>query len=364
MYHTRTIHSVTVGDVECELQHEPVDGSELTAQVGDNLVVAYLVYDDDNRLEDLMGDCMGKLYSFERHSRDIGAGLTALGNTSDGEPDLDEVWDKHSEEATKRYLNKVRLENSFQDVRSKLDIPDLKSWPNCMEALSRDCSLNDWYNVEYNDTMEEVLTHMWAEPEFFPGDRDAQTLACYDHSGQHWSLSGQGMQCRWDTSNRAGVWVPDDYLRKELDDVAPRAAYTFVRGTSWIRGTGKSYQLVSVSWEGDKPTINGIEFSDDAAPLHAKAREIADLAPAPSQRQIAWGREQMARVYCQQFLDTYNDIISGQVFGCVVETFDLNGVQVEEDACWGFVGDYAEESLKAEFFEPACVTAAKVGDCV
>ena len=69
-----------------------------------------------------------------------------------------------------------------------------------------------------NQYVGDVLEKMWSEPAYFPGDRDAQLLSCYDHGGQLWSLSGAGMQCRWDTSNKAGVWVPDEYLRKQLDD--------------------------------------------------------------------------------------------------------------------------------------------------
>jgi len=72
--------------------HEPVDGAELTTQVGDKIVVAYLVYDNDQSPEDLLGDCMGKLYNFRRDSDTAGDGLNALGNTSYGEPDLDRVW--------------------------------------------------------------------------------------------------------------------------------------------------------------------------------------------------------------------------------------------------------------------------------
>jgi len=345
--------------------HEPVDGSELTAQVGDKIVVAYLVYDNDQSPEDLLGDCMGKLYNFRRDSDTVGDGLNALGNTSYGEPDLDRVWSNHSDEVTRRYLAKIRKDYSFRDVKERLNDGTIISWRGVLKMLADeiDC-VSNWDRVEFEDEMEDTLTQMWAEPEFFPGDQDAQVLDCYDHSGQHWSLSGQGMQCRWDTSNRAGVWVPDDCLRKELDETAQQAVYALVGGTSWVRGTGKSYQLLEVKWSDDTHNEQvSVKFSDDPSELHALAREIVVGKPKPTVKQLRWGRAEQARIYCKQFLSIYNDIISGRVYGCVVETFDLEGERLEDDACWGFTGDYAEECLKSDYFEPACATV-KVGDCV
>lgn len=275
MQRTRTIHSVTVGETECELQHEPVSGSELTARVGENLVVAYLVYDSGNDIEDLMGECMGKLLSFHRYSSDIAEGMRALGKTSDGDLDLDRVWNSHGEEAAKRYLAKVRKDYSFRDVRERLNDAGIISWEGALSMLSDEIDVvSNWDRVEYENEMEEVLYQMWAEPEFFPGDPDAQVLACYEHGGQHWSLSGQGPQDRWDTSNFAGVWVPDSNLREELDTVAPTAARAFVRGV------GKSYQLVHVLWADDEPTLVKLELYDDASALWGKARRIAESQKA------------------------------------------------------------------------------------
>lgn len=292
MFKSRTVNSIIVNDIECEVQHEHVHGSELTAQVGDKIVVAYLVYDNDCCLDDLMGDCVGKLYSFHRHSRDISEGLEALGNNSEGEADLDAVWGNHEATAVSRYLAKVRKDYSFAEVREKLDDPEMRGWAQVLEALTHDVNgVSDWDQVEYEDAMQAVLEEMWAEPAYFPGDRDAQVLACYEHGGQSWSLSGEGMQCRWDTSNKAGVFVPDTCLKEQLD-------------------------------------------SDE------KAGE---------------DRVAQARIYCKQFLESYNNIVNGAVYGCVVKTFDLDGTQTDEDACWGFVGsDYAEATLKSEYFEATC----------
>lgn len=43
-------------------------------------------------------------------------------------------------------------------------------------------------------------------------------LSRYSHRGDHWSLMGKGIQCRWDTTTFAGVWVPVGlaYIYKDL----------------------------------------------------------------------------------------------------------------------------------------------------
>ena len=301
----RTTYLEDVDGVDCELTFEPIEWIDMhKAKVGDKYVVAYCVQDNDYRdIEDLMGDCMGKLYSFHRDAGrdDHSNGLEALGNTRDGERDLDSVWDKHWKVATERLIARLRMKHELADIAAMYDGTQYEDTYQDQEAyvgkcLRADCNDNDWYNVTYSDDLEAVLCEMWSEPEFFPGDKDARLLACYDHGGQVWSLSGGGMQCRWDTSNSAGVWVPDEYLRKQLDD-------------------------------------------DES-----EGKDRAD----------------QARTYCEQFLDTYNDIISGNVFGCVAEWFDEDGTSIDHYSCWGFIGDdYAKEALKSEFFDPTCERLAK-----
>jgi len=209
-----TVITDSIDDTEFELTFEPV-GSPMKAKVGDTIVVGYLSYDTDCRdVEDLMGDCMGKLLSFHKHARsDHAEGLAALGRNQYGDPD----------------------------------------------------------------------------PDITP-DRDAVLLDCYEHGGQMWSVSGGGMQCRWDTARGAGVWVPDDCLRSQLDD---------------------------------------------------DEREGKDRAA-------------QAVIYAKQFLNSYNDIINGNVYGVVIETYDLDGGHTNSDHCWGYIGsEYAEDELKSQF-EYAC----------
>jgi len=346
-----------------ELEFEPT-GNILKTKVGDKVVIAYLVQDSDFDPGDI-GDCMGKLLSFHRHSKDIAEGLTALGKDSDGEPDLDAVWDEHWEAATRRYVAMAMRDATPDQIIEQFE-EDPCGMPEAAEVardlLERDCvGVSRWDRVLYEESMLQVLLEMWSEPEYFPGDPDAQVLDCYDHSGQHWSLSGGGMQCRWDTASGAGVWLPDDCLRKELDSAQHQAVYALVESTTWVRRTGKSYQLLRVEWKDETHCEKvHVRFSDDASELHKEAEELAQGRPEPTPKQLRWGREQQAAIYAQQFLDEFNAIISGDVYGCVVETFELEGDQIESEACWGFVqSDYAEESLKDCFFDPTCAALAK-----
>jgi len=294
----RTVITEDVEGVECEMSFEPIEWIDMhKAKTDEHIVVGYCVQDDYRDIDDMIGDCMGKLYSFHRHASrdDHQEGLRALGNDRDGSADLDKVWEMHSGEAVRRYIEAVLkreeleflLEN-FEQRDSDYERRDGETPEDTARRYLQcdidDSTYNGWAYVEYESVMQDVLTEMWDEPAYFPGDPYARVLACYDHSGQHWSLSGRGMQCRWDTSNQAGVWVPDDCLRKEIESLP--------------------------------------EAERDAA----------------------------ATKFCEQFLGVYNDVINGNVFGIVVEWFDSDGKLYGNNHCWGHIGSkWAEEALKELF---------------
>jgi hypothetical protein len=57
-----------------------------------------------------------------------------------------------------------------------------------------------------------------------------------------------------------------------------------------------------------------------------------------------WMREQAA-VACKEYTNWSN----GDVFGVCVDTFNSEGEQIEDDACWGYIGsEYAESVLKEQ----------------
>lgn len=302
----RTTFTEDFNGVDYEIDYEAV-GDILKEKVGDKVVIGYLTYDEDYDDEDydssdMMCDGDGGMISFHRSNRDNHAkGLEALGNNSDGEPDLEAVYCKHEAVATDRYVAAVFTKYSLEDLLVEFhgdfefdQLPDESDTDFVTRALRTDSAYNNWDNTIYDETFKSVLGEMWYEDEFFPGNPDAQLLSVYSHGGEHWSLSGEGMQCQWDTNNSAGVWIPSGYQSTELEKL-----------------------------------------------------------PAPERRK-------KAREYAQQFLDTFNEINSGQVFGVVVQTYEEDGTEINMDSCWGFVGSKsAEEALRDDYFKPECERLAK-----
>lgn len=185
------------------------------------------------------------------------------------------------------------------------------------------------------------------------GDKDpdskpdpyAVLLDTYEHGQTAWSVHGGGMQCQWDTTSEAGVWVPDDYCREHIHYSAMKAllpdgcraeyAYDYETGKNKIvahtpagkveRRTYKSFVTAM------RAVARIIGFKFDKEKLEQAAREEA--------------------IKCaKQACDAFSDWGNGVCYGVCVEVFDGDGGQVAEDTCWGYIGsEHAEESLKMEF---------------
>lgn len=81
---------------------------------------------------------------------------------------------------------------------------------------------------------------------------------------------------------------------------------------------------------------------------------VRDLGPLD----VAWAAE----MYAEGVLKEYQDWCNGNVYGCVVETFEKGDDDdwglISDDSCWGFIGsDYAEQTLLDEYFKPAVKAA-------
>lgn len=61
-----------------------------------------------------------------------------------------------------------------------------------------------------------------------------------------------------------------------------------------------------------------------------------------------WPNYSQAKTAAKSLIDEWNKYLSGDVYGCVKETFNKKKVQLDQDSCWGFYGyDYALECLKS-----------------
>lgn len=187
------------------------------------LVLGYLIEDGDcgNPLED--SDGSGRIYSAHRHAggNDHYDMQQALG--------LNRYWDP--------------------DTDHELVEPEaVRAHPE-IEWLDR--------NISYA-AIEPALREAWntLRDEGKIGNPYAVLLDCYDHGGQHWSLSGGGPRCRFDTAGGAGVWVPDPCCLEHIEAFAEPerraeavkcAEQALVEYNAWL--AGECYGVVVCTYE-------------------------------------------------------------------------------------------------------------------
>ena len=209
----------------------------------------------------------------------------------------------------------------------------------------------DRRNMSREDRNELRSAMGWDEYDTrIPGTKQnpyAVALDVYSHSGDSWSLAGMGMQCQWDTSHNAGVWIPDPCCVEHIEYEAR------------IRLLPEGCK---VSYERRGEEINVITLTMPDGSKHGGYKSFVTAVRAASRRlgvkldksmYLQKARE-VARECAQQAVDEYNKYISGDAYGVCVEIFspvDENREEFENDgdgeACWGFLGsDYAEQELK------------------
>lgn len=350
--------------------HTPSDYHEvLTTQVGTYTVIGYLAHDNDcpHPLEDCdgMGYVVGR-GKYETRSHDESELFKALGLDQYGGRDVShaavearvqaqyKAWvDSLTAESVASLVPRgydpiaflVALANQTMDPdyeaadylvdagRDTFDYPDYLAWRDIYDGTWDEVAagLPD-LGLDWDKAWEEA----WEAGEI--GDPDAVLLDVYDHSGLAWSISGDGMQCRWDTSSGAGVWLPDAAARDEIQRRARVYDHAYIsrrRGAKFALHNRQGHTLAT---------------GDDWGALWTWATEIADRCEAAGIAGTGRGRAIAAEELAEQALDSYNAWLSGDCWGTCVETYDENDELVEDDACWGFVGgDWAQEELKSQF---------------
>lgn len=72
-------------------------------------------------------------------------------------------------------------------------------------------------------------------------------LDYYEHGSGHWSLSGEGNQCRWDSSSMAGIMIweesPKNMGAKTLADRAKDARSSLELYNDWANGYGLYFSI-------------------------------------------------------------------------------------------------------------------------
>jgi hypothetical protein len=117
------------------------------------------------------------------------------------------------------------------------------------EQLSKYCEL-----LGYDEETREQIR---------PSHPLAVAIDKYEHSGVAYSLHGEGMQCRWDTSSIWAIWYPDDCVmddikrfktkkaqRKRAIELARQACELF---NQWANG--ETYIIVKETYDKNKKQI-------------------------------------------------------------------------------------------------------------
>jgi hypothetical protein len=201
-------------------------------------------------------------------------------------------------------------------------------------------------------SMQEALgldTDWSPNPDAKP-NKYAVLLDVYDHGGQVYSISGEGMQCRWDTARGGAVWVPDDCAREEVDRRAKVYAFGFVLAPGFLRT--KHYQAILEAPGQPQKNLGSFEHWHEAFQALEAAKKAGKFGHARKEqleRGLLRAKEDVAR----GVLETYNEWLSGDVYGIVCQAFVVNEAGMLEaegpdDSCWGFYGhEYAEQELKS-----------------
>jgi hypothetical protein len=303
-YRTRKVSEIDVDGLTAELSFEPscvMSYMEHKIEKQGGLVaVGYLVDDHDvgNPLDDCDG--MGHIYSSHRHSGQHAKMQDVLGLDSDWQRDLSlRVVECEAESALKE-LVRTRFQVDLVAFILECANNNGMSRDQAIEYFADDFTgqlpyhKETWLTEKVRElvTWDSLLDEAWqlARLSGQVGDPYTVMLDCYEHGGQVWSVTGSGPQCLFDTARGAGVWVPDQCLREELDSIK---------------------------------TNEGID---------AARTKVVEFA--------------------RQALGSYNAWLAGDCYGVAVDVFSTEGDRlklIDESAVWGYVGrKWAEESLSEE----------------
>lgn len=270
MYKTKRYQDFTLAngeDVELEPEYSPADWIEPTiVEAGNYIVFGYLSLDDQcgNPLEDC--DAMGVIHHHprSRYGRRDSDYYDVLGLDSYGEPRIDEdkmqkIWyDKVmalplvmfyiSDRAIRDQVR--RAKPGARDYRAVLrealadeSAGDYSIEMQCRQAWAYRPEVPRDLATDIAERIEDALDWNYeraCDEAWVGGDKDAVLLDLYDHSGCIWSVAGTGMNCRWDTSRGAAVWVPDKYLREELEKIQDPAE-RYAQAEKYAKQACKTY---------------------------------------------------------------------------------------------------------------------------
>lgn len=185
------------------------------------------------------------------------------------------------------------------------------------------------------------------------GNPFAVELDIYEHGGVAYSVSGTGMQCRWDTSRGGAVWVPDE---DALDNIKSSVLSELGIGeVKWFGACGSEtdplnarYSLDGENWIGEGMGWKWREAQDQmikASSAKVSPEKLKSLMQAEAVR------------YCKSILEDYNNWANGYAYGVVMYVIDRETgerIEADDDECWGYLGSQcAEDELESSMLAKA-----------
>lgn len=332
---------------------------------GNVLTVGYLADDscDRNPLED--NDYAGNIYTAHRHSSTHKEMQEALGLNADWDADLDLV---EPAQLRKDWIEAATIHLQFQEWAT--ETAGARALLNEAYFKKRATKLYDetFGEYVYNETnihsfsfTDVVRKNVWktlrANGDI--GTKGAVLLDCYEHSGQVWSITGEGNQCRWDTSTGCGVWTPSNEATDVMNEHAAIYAFGQIHDNgSWTRKSGKKrFHAVLDERFGSTSSPLFTERCEAFTWLSEKAEKLSlPRSQAGKDTLLKIGFRRASEDFANDALALYNDWLSGNVFGVVCASFINKGTpespvweQHSSDECWGYYGsDWAMEALAQE----------------
>lgn len=365
---------------------DPVDPAELMRLKGDcdnevmvvtdrHIIVGALAADDDGGSSDPMQhEGQGKIYlRGRRGNRESESEIyKALGLDSYGDKDLksDAVENLVLERALKvlradraamaslsSRCRALGLSGKWADVIEKIRSLIVRAgWEYAMDEIAE-----EFFDERYWTRVDSAASDLFSNLEFALRDTEAEKawddlsaqgkvgnpmavmLDVYEHSGTSYSLSGEGMQCRWDTSRNAGVWIPDDSC---MENIVSRTLRELGYGeVKWFGALGSEKEPLHAgfSLDGGKSWTTGFAKWADAM------EQVRKQVPADAVEAFDAAMRQVTHDYARGVVEEYSKWANGEVYGVLVYVIDRQtGERIDDmdDECWGYIGsDYAEETM-------------------
>ena len=166
---------------------------------------------------------------------------------------------------------------------------------------------------------------------------NAVVLDAYEHGGIEYSIHGQGMQCRFDSSSGAGVWVPDEAALENIR-ITTAERLDVYKAIKMVQSG-----LYSIKPEECRPSI--ITVGDKTFDRWNKAVDYA-LSTLDTTL-VAKTQREVVLEYCKSVLNAFNAWLNGDCHCVVTERFTKEADQWVSDNtnhCGGYIGyEYAEE---------------------